>query len=116
VYPIYANTDLVDGDERWLFSFGDANNGMRIRRAAGLTKVEALTAGVVRAASAALTFAAQSQLTVKSDGPNGVITVNGVAGPTGTPYVFPGNVPVRQGGIVAASNELDGRMGTVISQ
>jgi hypothetical protein len=118
IYPKYANTELADGDERWLYSFGSLNDGIRIRRAAGATKVEAVVGGAVKAASAALTFAENAQLLIKSDGPNGIISVNGAAGPTGTAYAWPRNVPVRQGGIVSdlqSLTEIDARMGVLVA-
>jgi hypothetical protein len=113
VYPVWSDADLVDGDERWIGSFGSANEGLRFRRAAGATKVEAVSGGVVRAASQALTIARQAQVTVLVRPKSGLVTVNGTPGPAGTAWEWPSGVNYREGGIVTASNELDGRLGPI---
>lgn len=114
LYPIWANTDALDGEEYWSHSF-TTQDGLRLRRTAGVTKLEAVVGGVVVASSNALTFARQATLACTVDPVAGVLTVNASAGPTGTPWAWPPNTPMRQGGIIAGGNELFGRMGPMVS-
>lgn len=118
VFPLFADTEISNGDERWIASFGGSSiggDGVRIRKNAGVVLVEVISAGIIRAVSNALTFSRNTKLTVNVNGPYGLVTVNGSVGPTGTAFSFPVNTPMRQGGIVSGSGELDGRMGLFLA-
>lgn len=117
VSPDYANTDLVSGDIRWLFTIGGSSNGVRIRHDGANVLVEAVQGGVVRAASAAQVFAKRALLgPVRWDPPNGLVSVNGVNGPAGTAWSWTADA-VRVGGIHGGSgSELDGRLSTSIER
>jgi hypothetical protein len=88
VRPIYASSELVDGDVRVIGSWGDANNVLRIRRSGTTRAVEAVVGGVVKC-SVALTWAALDTLAVVVDPAAGTVSVNGVAGATGTAFAWP---------------------------
>jgi hypothetical protein len=101
----WANTDLVSGDTFVLLSFGDADNCLRVRHTGTDVRLEAVVAGAVVASSGAITVARNGYLTLVVDPAAGVLTVNGVAGATGTAWAWPGGVPMRVGGVVAAASE-----------
>jgi hypothetical protein len=115
VYPLWANTDLVSGDERWLYCYGSNQNGLRFRHNGTNVKLEAVVSGSVAAASGAITIARNAQMPIVVDSAAGIITVSGTAGPTGSAFVMPGNANVRVGGLIAANSELDGRLSEPIA-
>jgi hypothetical protein len=110
VYPLWANTDLVSGDERWLYCYGSNQNGYRFRHNGASVKLEAVVAGVVVAASNAITIARNAQMPVVVNNAAGIITVNGSAGPAGSAIIMPAGLNMRVGGLIALNNELDARL------
>lgn len=113
--PIFANTDLVSGDQFWLLSIGGSNNGIRIYHNGTDVRVEALAGGLVVAQSQALTFARDALLGVIAWDPVvGVVSVNGTNGPSGTPWSWTsGNI--RVGGIHGGAGEAFCRFGALES-
>lgn len=111
VSPNFANTDLVSGDVRWLFTIGGSSDGVRIRHDGSNVKIEAVQGGSVKASSGNLTFARYALLgEVSWDPVTAVIRVGGVAGAAGTPWTWSAGT-VRVGGIQGSSgSELDGRV------
>jgi hypothetical protein len=112
--PIFANTDLVSGDIRWIVTFGSASDGLRISHDGTDVRVRAFAGGVQKATSQALTFSRHGLLgAVRVNPAAGLVYVNGVVGPAGTAWSWPaGNM--RIGGISGGSgNELDGRVSSV---
>lgn len=109
--PIFASTDLVAGNIRWLFTIGGASNGVRLRHDGANVVAEAVQGGVVRATSGALVFAEDALLgEVLWNNEAGTISVGGVSGAVGTPWTWTRDV-VRFGGIYNSSgSELDGRL------
>ena len=115
VSPIFANTDLASGDERWLLSIGGSSNGIRIYHDGTDVRVEALEGGTVRARSAALTFSKHGLLgPVAWDQAAGLVYVNGTAGAAGTPWTW-SSAAIRIGGVYSGSNEADCRLGYLTS-
>lgn len=110
--PNFANTELSNGDVRWIFTLDTVSDGLYIDKTGGNVTIKAIESGVVRATSAVLTFAAFAKLgDVVVDPVAAVITVNGVAGAAGTPWNWVGRTNIRIGGIFGgAGNELDGRV------
>lgn len=115
VSPLFANTDLVSGDEMWLLSLGGSSNGIRIRHNGTDVRVEAVESGTVRAQSNALTFSRDALLGIVAWNPEtGIVSVNGSNGPTGTPWSWAA-ANLRVGGIHSASGEAFCRFGTLES-
>lgn len=110
VYPYWSNTDPSASDEFWLYSFS-RSDGLRFKKNGSNVRLEALRSGSIVAASGTLTFARQAQLTLIVDPVVGQLSVNGVGGSVGTPWVWPAGTPVRQGGVMNLSSEFFGRMG-----
>lgn len=106
--PYFSDTDLANGNEHWLYSFGDANSGVRIRKASGNTKVEVLSGGAVVVASSALTFSRHQRLSIVVNPASGGVTVSGATSgsgsASGSAYTF-ANSTLRVGGINGANNE-----------
>jgi hypothetical protein len=107
--PTFASADLLSGDVRWLFTIGDANNGVRLRHDGANVLIEAVQGGAVRAASQAQSFARHAALGEVRWDRAGRVYVGGVPGPLGTAWTWtPG--PVRFGGIYGGSgSEADAR-------
>lgn len=115
ISPLFANTDLVSGDEMWLLSLGGSSNGIRIRHNGTDVRVEAVEGGTVRAQSNALTFSRDALLGIVAWNPEtGIVSVNGSNGPTGTLWVWAA-ANLRVGGIHSASGEAFCRFGTLES-
>jgi hypothetical protein len=114
VSPYFADTELVSGDVRWLWSL-DANNGVRIRHDGTNVRVEAVESNTVRADSGPIAFARHALLgEVAWDPAAGTVSVNGVPGATGTPWTW-SNGDVRIGGIRGGSgSEADCRFGDLV--
>lgn len=107
-YPYFATSDLIDGDEFWLFSFGGATSGIRIRRASGNTRVEVLDGGSVVVSSDPLTFSRHQKLTVTVRPAAGSVTVAGATSGNGTvvgtAWAFD-SATLRVGGILSGTGE-----------
>lgn len=114
VYPYWANTDAVNGDEYWLYSFS-AGDGLRFRKTAGNVKLEALRGGSIVADSGVIVNARQAKLDLVIDPVAGILSVGGVAGPTGSKWEWPSGTPLRQGGVMSLANEFYGRMGAQVA-
>jgi hypothetical protein len=114
----WANTELVSGEERWVYSFGGDQNGLRFRHTGTDVRLEALVGGAIVASSGAVTVARYGVLTLLVDCAAGILSVNGVAGATGSPIVWPGGVMLREGGIVGGdltgTKNLDGAIGVAL--
>lgn len=107
-YPYFATSDLIDGDEFWLFSFGGSTSGIRIRRASGNTRVEVLDGGSVVVSSDPLTFSRHQKLTVTVRPAAGSVTVAGATAGNGTvvgtAWAFD-SATLRVGGILSGTGE-----------
>jgi len=117
VYPKWATTELVSGDERWIVSFGGANDGLRFRHDGTGLRVEAVDGGSVVAASQYIgTWARNDEHRITINIAAGVITHNGTVGPTGSAITWSAASNLRIGGIQGAAagsgNELDARIAT----
>lgn len=112
--PVFGSSDLVSGDVRVLESHGDANNCLRIRHTGTDVRMEAVQAGVVRASSAALSFARHALLgPIWRDPEAGSVSVAGVPGPAGTPWTWSA-ADLRIGGIYGGAGEADCRFGPMV--
>lgn len=107
-YPRFANTECTNGDQRWLFSFGGANDGIYVDTTGGNVTVVVVAGGSIVAQSGALTFSRQQKITVTVRPATGALTVSGATTGngtvTGTPWTF-ANSTLRVGGILSANNE-----------
>lgn len=84
VRTAFAAADLADGDKRWLFTLGGANNGLCIEKAAGVVTVNAYEGGSVVASSGAITPVREALLgAIVVDFDAGTISVAGIAGSAG---------------------------------
>lgn len=115
IYPKWATTDLVSGDERWLYSWDGSNDGIRIRHDGTAPRVELLDGGVVVMNSAYIgTVEKNGEHRISFDLPNARIIHNDTGGPVGTTPAWGTPTNLRVGGIfgalAAAGEELDGRM------
>lgn len=113
--PIYSVADLVLGDVAWLLSIGGASNGIRVYHDGTDCYLEALVGGSVVAASQPQSWSAHDVLgEVSWDPAAGLVYVNGVAGPAGTPWSWtPGSI--RVGGVYSGTSEAYARLGTLQS-
>ena len=110
VSPVFPSSAVSVGDVFWLLGIGP-NGGVRIRHDGTGVVLEVVEGGIVRAQSAALTFSANQLLGVVEWSPaDGLISVGGVAGPTGTPWVWVVD-RVRVGGIPGGGGEAFARIG-----
>lgn len=100
----WANANLA-GLSAYLYSFGGANDGLRFRHNGTDVRLEAVVGGVVVASSGAVTTTRNGYYPIVVDPVAGVLTFNGVAGATGTPWAWPGGVPLRIGGILGGASE-----------
>jgi hypothetical protein len=100
----WSTADLA-GLSAYLYSFGGANDGLRFFHTGSDVRLQALVGGVVVAQSGPVTATRGGYLPIVVDPVAGVITVNGVAGATGTPWAWPGGVPLRMGGILGGTSE-----------
>jgi hypothetical protein len=109
-WPRWATTDLVENDSFTLFSIADANNLVRVRRNATDIRIEAVQGGTIKASSGAVGAKARHALwTIGIDPVAGTVSLDGVAGSTGTAWTWtPGTV--RVGGIVGDAAEWRGRI------
>lgn len=98
----WATADLA-GLSAYVVSFGSASDGLRFRHNGTDLRLEAVVGGVVVASSGAITVARGGYLTIVVDCAAGIITVNGVAGSTGSAIVWPGGVLARWGGVIGAT-------------
>ncbi len=115
VSPTFATSDLVGGDEFWLLSIGGSSNGIRIRHDGVTVQIEVVQGGVVRAASQPQTWSRDARLgAVRWDPQSGLLSVNGINGPSGVPWNWtPGSI--RVGGIFGGAGEAFCRLGTLES-
>lgn len=108
VYPYFASSDLADGDSFTIASFGDANSQLRIRKASGSVKAEAVSGGSVVAASDAITFSRHQQLLITTRPAEGKIVTSGATTGdgtgVGTAWTF-ANSTMRVGGILSSTGE-----------
>lgn len=116
VSPIFGSADLTNGDVFILWGMTLGNDAVVIEKNAGSVLVSAFVGGVRKASSQALTFSRNGLLgVVKWDPIAGVITVNGVAGPTGTAWSWTPDA-VRIGGFTdSAGAEAFCRFGVLQS-
>lgn len=118
VSPEFASTgtDLTALQTRYLLCFGvTGNDGVRFQQTSA-TEITAqvIVGGVVMASSQPIVCARHALLgPVSWDPAAGRIYVNGIPGPVGTPWVWPGGQTMRVGGIVGAGTELTGRIGNL---
>lgn len=111
--PIFANTDLASGDERWLLSLGGSSDGVRIRHDGTDVRVEAVESGVVKARSGALTFSKHALLGPIVWSPTAAtVSVDGVSGAVGTTWTWSA-AALRVGGIHGGASEADARFGSL---
>lgn len=114
--PIMDSGDLQLSEQLWLLSIGGAgglNEGIRVRRNGTDIRIEALEANTVVAQSQALTWSAHDLVgEVKWDPAAGLIYVDGVAGPSGTPWSWTADA-IRVGGSYGGSDEAFSRLGTL---
>lgn len=113
--PTFSVSDLVLGDVAWLLSVGGSSNGIRVYHDGTDCYIEALSGGSVVAASQAQSWAAHDVLgEVSWDPAAGLVYVNGVAGPAGTPWSWtPGSI--RVGGVYSGTSEAFSRLGALRS-
>lgn len=114
--PVYGSADLVFNDVAWLLSIDGADDGIRIYHDGTDCYVEALAGGSVVAASQAQGWSAHGVMgAVSWDPAAGLVYVDGVAGPAGTPWSWtPGNI--RVGGVYGTSgDEAYARLGALRS-
>lgn len=101
---------VVNGDRMIIRSFGDDQNTLELTSDGANVQLVAKVGGVTQAASQNLALAEYAQGAYLVDPPAGRITVNGVAGPVGTPWQWP-NTTVRYGGPVGLTgNEFRGEL------
>lgn len=111
--PIFSDTELASGDERWLLSLGGSSNGIRIRHDGTDVRVEAVQSGIVRARSGALTFSRHALLGPIVWSPTAAtVSVNGVSGAVGTTWTWSA-AALRVGGIHGGASEADARFGSL---
>ncbi len=109
VTPEWAPADLVSGDQRWILSFGGANDGLRFRHTGTDVRLEAVVGGSVVASSNAVAGSTREvALTLAINPVAATLTVNGSAGSAGTPWAWPGGVQLRVGGVLGLTSEFDG--------
>jgi hypothetical protein len=90
---------VVNGDRMIIRSFGDDTNTLELTSDGANVQLLAKVAGVTKAQSQNLALAEYARGGYLIDPPAGLITVNGVAGPAGTPWQWPSST-VRYGGPV----------------
>jgi hypothetical protein len=104
VYPKWATTDLVSGDERWILSYGGANDGVRFRHDGTGVKVEVVDGGSVVCASQYIgSIAKHGEHRITIDVPNGTVTHNDTSGAAGAALTLPTTGALRWGGIHGAA-------------
>jgi len=106
LYPARSSANMIlNGDRLIARAHVGRDDTLELTVTGGQVKLLALTGGVVQAASQALVFNQWDELAYLNNPPGGVITVNGVAGPAGTPWVWPAGV-VRIGGGVGGDGSF----------
>jgi hypothetical protein len=119
ISPNWSSADQIDGMIAWVvcWTAGDGIYGIRFNRDATDLRLEVLAAGVVKARSSALTFAAHDLLeNIVWDSIAGTLTVDGVAGTTSIwNWTLPSS-DWRVGGVPSSSGELFGRISPVWSE
>jgi len=117
VWPLFASSELVSGNVRWLLSIGGANNGVRLRHDGTGVRIECVDAGSVVTVGPYLSFARHARLRVVVERSTSRLSVNGVSGGIFAalawgPFEAPG-VALRLGGIsgaaVGSGEEADAR-------
>ena len=110
ITPHWAPDDLVSGDTGWLFTIGaPATDGVRWRHTGTDVRIEAVIGGSVVATSPALTGSTGGERrTILLDAEGGIISVNDVAGATGTTWDMPGGLDLCVGGAFNTGDEFDG--------
>lgn len=113
--PVFDVADLVFNDVAWLLSIDGADDGIRVYHDGTDCYVQALEAGVVVAASQAQGWSAHDVMgAVSWDPAAGLVYVDGVAGPAGTPWSWtPGSI--RVGGVYGGTDEAYARLGALRS-
>src|SRR5262249_1703335 len=76
----WANTDLVSGDERWLFSSISSSNGLRARHNGTDVRYESVASGTVMAQSPAVVVARNTPKLVTWDSVTGEVFFDNVSG------------------------------------
>lgn len=116
--PYYGNTELVSGDQHWLWSIDGSSNGVRVRHNGTDVRIEAVESGSVRAQSQALSFSKHALLGAVVWKPSsGLLSVGGVDGPSGTAWTWGApSSGLRVGGIYGGAGELYGRVSSVMEQ
>jgi hypothetical protein len=118
VIPEWDSTNLVNGNELWLYSFGGSNSGVRFRKSSGDLKLECVDGGAVQVASNALTLSANQRINYIIDPADGQITVsNATAGNgtvTGSSWAFD-SATCRIAGVVSGTSELFGAISDLVS-
>lgn len=116
--PEWASSDVANGNEFWLYSFGGSNSGVRLRKASGDVKLECVDGGAVQVASNPLTYSANQRINYIIDPADGQITVsnattgNGMV--TGSSWAFD-SATCRIAGVVSGTNELFGAISDLVS-
>lgn len=113
-YPYWAHNDLQDSDERWLLSFGDDQEGLRVRKTSGSTYVECVSGGSVALASGAITCAKHEPISLEFSPTLGTLTVAGALSGNGT-FTAAGwgswtNTNLRYGGVYGGTDEAYARI------
>lgn len=116
--PTRGSSQMADGDEFWLFSFGGANSGMRVRKSGGLVKLECTDGGSVQVASSALTFSPYQKITHIQRPGSGFLDVSGATtgngSVVGSSFVFDA-ATCRVGGILSGASEAFAAIGNLVS-
>lgn len=116
--PEWASSDVADGNEFWLYSFGGSNSGVRLRKASGNVKLECVDGGAVQVASNTLTYSANQRINYIIDPADGQITVSnattGNGTVTGSSWAFD-SATCRIAGVVSGTNELFGAISDLVS-
>lgn len=114
VWPLFASTEIVSGDVRWLMSFGSGNDGLRIRHDGTGVRVECVDGGSVVTSGPYLVFDRDERLRITIEPSVSRVTVDGVSGGAGAALTWPTAVTLRLGGIAGAAvgsgEEADARV------
>lgn len=114
VWPRWADTDRVSGEELWIISIDGDQHGIRFRHDGTGVLCERVESGVVTVASGYITTAALSAaendtpLRVHMDVPGSLIAIDGIPGATGSAGSWPTTGTLRLGGIAGGAGEVDG--------
>lgn len=118
IIPEWASSEIANGNEFWLYSFGGANSGIRLRKSSGDVKLECVDGGSVQVASNALTYGVNQKLNYVVNPTTGTISVsnatsgNGLV--AGSAWAFD-SATCRIGGVLSGANEFFGAISDLVS-